>query len=61
MSAQVSADVRALFTDLGIEFEKTGSDLVIDRFEQFSIEAGVGTVRGCGTTCYCRADVLEAA
>ncbi|SFW72218.1 hypothetical protein [Amycolatopsis australiensis] len=61
MAAQVSVDVRTLFTNLGIEFEKAGTDLVIDRFEQWGIEASAGTVRGCNTTCFCRADVLEAA
>ncbi|VVJ20366.1 Uncharacterised protein [Amycolatopsis camponoti] len=60
MSAQVSADVRALFTDLGIEFEKAGTDLVIDRFEHWSIEAGAGTAQGRGT-CFCQVDLLEAA
>ncbi|WIY02284.1 hypothetical protein QRX60_51325 [Amycolatopsis mongoliensis] len=61
MSAQFSADVRALFTDLEIEFEKAGTDLVIDRFEHFSIEASTGAVPGRRGTCFCRADVLEAA
>ncbi|MEU0532501.1 hypothetical protein [Amycolatopsis tolypomycina] len=44
MSAQFSADVRALFTDLGIEVEKVGavkSDLVIDRFDRHGGSAAV--------------------
>ena len=61
MSAQVSANVRALFADLEIEFEKAGSDLVIDRFEHWSIDAPAGTEQTRRGTCYCRADLLEAA
>lgn len=61
MSAQISADVRALFTDLAVEFEKAGTDLVIDRFEHWSIEASSGSVQPRRGTCFCQVDVLEAA
>ncbi|MEV4058301.1 MULTISPECIES: hypothetical protein [unclassified Amycolatopsis] len=58
MSAQVSANVRALFADLGIEVEKTVTDLSIDRFEQWS--DGTADVRPI-LGSICRLDVLEAA
>jgi hypothetical protein len=61
MSAQISADVRALFADFEIEFEKAGTDLVIDRFEHWSIDASVGTVQPRRGTCFCQVDALEAA
>ncbi|SEF33368.1 hypothetical protein SAMN05421837_106751 [Amycolatopsis pretoriensis] len=61
MSALGSVNVRALFVDLGIELENVGSDLVIDRFEHFSIDGSRGAVRGCGGACICRADMLDAA
>ncbi|WP_284748732.1 hypothetical protein [Amycolatopsis sp. RTGN1] len=61
MSAQISADVRALFADFEIEFEKTGTDLVIDRFEHWSIDASVGAGQPRRGTCFCQVDVLEAA
>jgi hypothetical protein len=61
MSAQVSADVRALFDDLGVAFadspESTG--LVIDRFELW--EGGAGNGGGPVRVCFCRVDELEAA
>ncbi|HET6707386.1 hypothetical protein [Amycolatopsis sp.] len=58
MAAQVSADVRTLFADLGIEVEKTVTDLAIDRFEQWS--DGVADIRPI-LGSICRLDVLEAA
>jgi len=58
MSAQVSANVRTLFADLGIEVEKTVTDLAIDRFEQWS--DGVTDIRPI-LGSICRLDVLEAA
>ncbi|WP_372666447.1 hypothetical protein [Amycolatopsis kentuckyensis] len=61
MSAQVSANVRALFADSEIEFENAGTDLVIDRFEHWSIEAAAGAEQTRRGTCFCRAEVLEAA
>ena len=57
MNAHVSADVCALFSDMGIEFEKTATDLVIERFGQWQEAASGGPARAC----WCRADVLEAA
>ncbi|MEV5721019.1 hypothetical protein AB0L41_44755 [Amycolatopsis mediterranei] len=58
MAAQVSADVRVLFAELGVEFDQSAADLVIERFGQWGAEAAAaGPVRAC----YCRADVLEAA
>jgi hypothetical protein len=57
MTAHVSADVRALFSDMGIEFDKTATDLVIEEFGQWQEAAPGGPAR----TCWCRADVLEAA
>jgi hypothetical protein len=58
MSAQISADVRTLFADLGIEVEKTVTDLAIDRFGQWSDKvADVRPIRAS----VCRFDVLEAA
>jgi hypothetical protein len=59
MSAQFSADVRALFADMGIELEKTANDLVIDRFEQFG-DGPVAEVRSIRASV-CRFDALEAA
>ncbi|MEU7787810.1 MULTISPECIES: hypothetical protein [unclassified Amycolatopsis] len=58
MSAQVSADVRALFADMGIEFEKAATDLAIDRFEQWS-NRGADLRPVMGTIC--NMDLLEAA
>lgn len=57
MTAHVSADVRALFSDMGIEFDKTATDLVIEQFGQWQEADQSGPAR----TCFCRADVLEAA
>ncbi|MEU4253943.1 hypothetical protein AB0F15_41770 [Amycolatopsis sp. NPDC026612] len=57
MNAHVSADVRALFSDMGIEFDKTATDLVIEQFGQWREASSGGPARAC----YCRADVLEAA
>jgi hypothetical protein len=61
MSAHISADVRALFGDHGIEFENAAAveaGLVIDRFELWGDTAGtVVPMRGT----ICRVDVLEAA
>ncbi|WP_410623557.1 hypothetical protein [Amycolatopsis sp. cmx-8-4] len=57
MTAHVSADVRALFSDMGIEFDKTATDLVIEQFGQWQEATSGGPAR----TCFCRADVLEAA
>lgn len=59
MSAQVSLDVRALFSDMGIEVGKSITGLVVERFEYEREPAAApgDPVR----TCYCRADVLEAA
>jgi hypothetical protein len=59
MSAQISADVRALFADMGIEFEKTATGLVIDRFEQWT-DAASRAVTSCGPTI-CNVELLEAA
>lgn len=61
MSAQVSADVRALFVDFGIEVDETGTPatggLVIERFGQWDNRSSDTPVRGC----ICRMEVLEAA
>jgi hypothetical protein len=62
MSAHFSADVRALFDDLGIEFGNSANaetGLVIDRFELW----GDTTARGAAPirASICRMDVLEAA
>jgi len=58
MSAQFSAEVRTLFADMGIEFEKAATDLAIDRFEQWGNgDADLRPVRGS----VCRVDLLEAA
>jgi hypothetical protein len=61
MSAHVSADVRALFADLGIEVENAecGTGLVIDRFEQWSDASMIAT--GSVRATICRVDVLDAA
>ena len=59
MSAQISADVRALFDDLGIEFENVEAGLVIDRFELWGGDHAATTAPMRGTIC--RVDVLEAA
>jgi hypothetical protein len=56
MSAQLSADVRALFVDLGIEFGNVESELVIDRFSQW-VNQAPGTVRA--STCVTRIDDLR--
>lgn len=58
MTAQVSADVRALFADLGIEVGKTGAELAIDRFGQWS-DGGADVRPIVGSIC--RLDHLEAA
>jgi hypothetical protein len=59
MSAQISADVRALFSDLGISIAKSERDavLVIDRFEHLRnpIE---GRAKGTSGCLGCLADVL---
>ncbi|WP_191984425.1 hypothetical protein [Amycolatopsis eburnea] len=57
MSAQFSAEVRSLFADMGIEFEKATTELSIDRFEQWGNGTDVHPVRGS----VCRVDLLEAA
>ena len=59
MSAHISADVRALFADLGVEVENADSietGLVIDCFEQWGGVAGAG-VRA--TTCPTNIDALR--
>lgn len=59
MSAHISADVRALFADLGIEVENTDAaetGLVIDCFEQWGGHAGPA-VRA--STCVTNIDALR--
>ncbi|WP_166639637.1 hypothetical protein [Amycolatopsis sp. SID8362] len=58
MSAQFSAEVRTLFADMGIEFEKAATDLAIDRFEQWG---NGGTDVRPVLNSICRVDLLEAA
>jgi hypothetical protein len=53
MPAPISADVRALFLDLGISPDDTKAEtgLVIDRFTQWQNNDHAGA-KGCGP-CYC--------
>lgn len=65
MSARISADVRALFADLGVEVENADSietGLVIDCFEQWGARAGSGLrASTCGTNIDALRDVELAA
>jgi hypothetical protein len=59
MSARISANVRALFADLGVEVENADSietGLVIDCFEQWGSRAG-SVVRA--STCGPNVDALR--
>ncbi|MGW4065373.1 hypothetical protein ACWEGE_44290 [Amycolatopsis sp. NPDC004747] len=58
MSEQVSVNVRALFSEMGIDFGKTADELVIERFELWDNGAGLG--RPVRPTV-CRFEELEAA
>ncbi|MEV6878440.1 hypothetical protein [Amycolatopsis sp. NPDC051128] len=62
MPAQISTDIRALFSDLGVSIAGSERDavLVIDRFEHLRnpIENGANAVPGCAGCLGTFADVF---